>query len=548
MNKDEQTYIAITYLFEICFSIIRTLMQNPQHLINSQINYYKEYQRLCLELSHKTQISEDKRFHHCDWHENIFFNFIKQSYLLLAKHIESLIKEIEPSDKKMAMKLRFYCHQLMDAIAPSNFLHINPEIIEKTFETKGMNLLNGLKQFIEDFKNETDQLNLQTSDNESFELGENIACTPGYVVYQNDLMQLIQYSATTDKIYQYPLLIVPPWINKYYILDLQKENSLVKWLVDQGFSVFMISWVNPTNQHKEKEFSDYMIEGSIKALEMIKVITGPRKINLLGYCIGGTLLGCMLAYLAKTNDGSISSATFLTTLLDFSEPGELGVFIDEYEINLLEKNMKINGYLDGRIMASVFNALKANDLIWSSFINKYLKGHKPKPFDFLFWNSDSTNIPEKVHSFYLRNMYLNNNLSLPDKLQIANTAIDLSKISIPCYFLATKDDHIVPWKTSYKSKHLLNGSVKFVLAGSGHVAGVVNPPNKNKYGYWTHPNPPKNPEKFLAKATYHEGSWWINWVKWIQKYSGKCTTFSCSNFNNQIKLENAPGSYVKQKN
>lgn len=547
MEYNEQIHLAINHLVETWSNITRCLLQNPEHLINSQISYCQDYQQLCKDLSDSSEKLADKRFHHNEWQKNVLFNFIKQSYLLLSQHIDNLIKNIEPHDEKMAKKLRFYCRQFMDAVAPTNFANINPEVISKSFESNGTNLLNGLKHFLEDLEQGKGHLNIKMTDHELFKLGENIACTSGKVIYQNDLMQLIQYTATTEKIYQYPLLIIPPWINKYYILDLQQENSLVKWLVDQGFTVFMISWVNPTSQHKEKQFSDYLFEGPLSALEIIKKISGEEKINVLGYCIGGTLLGCMSAYLSEKNDSSILSATFLTTLLDFSEPGELGVFIDEEQINMLEKHMKIKGYLDGRIMASVFNALRANDLIWSSFINNYLKGEKPKPFDLLYWNSDSTNIPEKVHSFYLRNMYLNNNLSNPGKIKIADTSLDLSKIAFPCYLLATQDDHIVPWKTSYKSKQLLNGPVKFVLASSGHVAGVINPPHKKKYGYWTNPNKPKNPDTFLERATFHQGSWWNDWSKWLKKYSGKLLSINSLNLSIQEIIENAPGSYVKNR-
>jgi len=547
MEYNEQIHFTINHLIETWSSITRYFSQNPEYLVNSQISYCQDYQRLCKNLSDRSQESTDKRFQHNEWQTNTLLHFIKQSYLLLSQHIDNLIKNIEPHDEKMAKKLRFYCRQWMDAVAPSNFANINPDILSKSFESNGTNLLNGLKHFLEDLEQGKGQLNIKMTDFDMFELGENIACTPGKIIYQNDLMQLIQYTATTEEIYQHPLLIIPPWINKYYILDLQQENSLVKWLVDQGFTVFMISWVNPTNHHKEKQFSDYLFDGPLSALKIIKKIIGEEKINVLGYCVGGTLLGCMLAYLSEKSNSSIVSATFLTTLLDFSDPGELGVFIDEEQISMLEKHMKSKGYLDGRIMASVFNALRANDLIWSSFVNNYLKGDKPKPFDLLYWNADSTNIPEKVHSFYLRNMYLNNDLSKPGKIKMADMPLDLSKITLPCYFLATQDDHIVPWKTSYKSKQCLNSPVKFVLASSGHVAGVINPPHKKKYGYWTNPNKLKNPDNFLKKATFHQGSWWNDWVEWLKKYSGKLLSMNHLNHNVQKIIENAPGSYVKDR-
>jgi len=548
MEKNEDINLVVANLIETWNELSQCLMKNPDKLIKNQFNYFQEYQNLCQDLSQFIELNDDKRFKLDEWNNNNLLIFIKKSYLLLSKHIDNLINEIvDKGNKNIARKLRFFVKQYLDAIAPTNFGNINPEVIAKIAETNGENIITGFRQLLEDIQRGKGQLTIKMTDLEIFKLGENIACTPGKIVYQNDLMQLIQYSATTDKIYQYPLLIIPPWINKYYILDLQQENSLVKWLVDQGYTVFMISWVNPTVRHKDKEFYDYMLEGPLSALEIIKKITGEKQANILGYCIGGTLLGCLLSYLTEKKDSSIRSATFLTTLLDFSDPGELGVFIDEKQIDILEKHMESKGYLDGRIMASVFNALRANDLIWTSFVNNYLKGQKPRPFDLLYWNSDSTNIPNKVHSFYLRNMYLNNYLAQPNKIKIANISLDLRKITHPCYFLAAQDDHIVPWKTAYKSTQIINASVKFVLTSSGHVAGVVNPPQKKKYGYWVSPNTPKNSNDFLSNATFYQGSWWNDWRKWLKKYSGKLQSVNNLNLNIIKAIEDAPGSYVKYK-
>lgn len=552
MEKHVDTNFTAHYLIEAWSELAEYLLQHPEKLVSSQLKYWQSYLNLCQELSNNTEPSKDndvyfdKRFQYIDWQNNLIFNFIKCTYLLLSQHVDNLANDLDDKNEKIVKKFRFFTRQFIDSIAPTNFVNTNPEVLSKTLETNGTNLIDGFKRFQEDLKQGKDLLHINMIDSDSFKLGENIACTPGKVIYQNDLMQLIQYTATTETIYQYPLLIIPPWINKYYILDLRQENSLVKWLVDQGFTVFLISWVNPTPDHKEKEFSDYMFEGPLTALKMINQITGSKKTNILGYCIGGTLLGCMLAYLAqKKRDLNILSATFLTTLFDFSEPGELGTFIDEKQISLLEEYMKKKGYLDGRVLASVFNALRANDLIWSSFVSSYLKGQKPKPFDLLYWNSDSTNIPERVHGFYLRNMYLYNYLIQPGGVKIADVSLDLSKISTPSYFLAAQDDHIVPWKSCYQSQRILKGLVKFVLAGSGHVAGVINPPHKKKYGYWTNNTKHKDAEKFLITATFHEGSWWNDWGKWLKKYSGRLCSANRLYSNAREVLENAPGSYVK---
>lgn len=546
MDNRDEINLVINQLVESWSELTKCLVQNPEKLVNSQLNYWNDYQHLYQDLSEEHKTDSDKRFNHAEWHSNALLNFIKKSYFLLSKHIENLINNIsENENNNIAKKLRFFARQYLDAISPTNFAHINPEVLAKIAETNGENIATGFKQLLEDLQQGNGQLNIKMTDMDLFKVGENIACTPGKIVYQNDVMQLIQYTATTDTVYQFPLLIIPPWINKYYILDLQQENSLVKWLVDQGFTLFMISWVNPTSQHKEKQFSDYLFEGPFTALKIIKKITSEKQVNVLGYCIGGTLLGCMLAYFSKKHNSSIRSATFVTSLLDFSEPGELGVFIDEKQINQLEEHMKVKGYLDGRVMASVFNALRANDLIWSSFVNHYLKGQKPKPFDLLYWNSDSTNIPADVHSFYLRNMYLNNLLIQKNKLKLADVPLDLSKVKVPSYFLAALDDHIVPWSTCFKGSQSLGEQPKFVLTSSGHVAGVINPPHQKKYGYWTNDKKNQTSENFIANATFTEGSWWNDWVTWLKQYAGEMQPSQQIKIQKKKIIEDAPGSYVK---
>lgn len=554
MEKQDETQFIVSYLVQTWRELAEYLLANPEKLTSVQLNYWQSYFNLCHEFSNLKMPNEsitdyiDKRFQHKDWQDNLIFNFIQRSYQLLSQQTDHLSKELDLKNEKMVKKFQFYSRQFIDSVSPSNFIAMNPEILSKTLETNGANLIEGFKQFQADLERGKGQFQIKLTDLDQFELGKNIAITPGKVIYQNELIELIQYTATTEKVYEYPLLIIPPWINKYYILDLQAENSFVKWFVDQGYTVFMISWVNPSANHSNKTFSDYLFEGPIAALEIIKKVTLNKKINMLGYCIGGTLLGCLLAYLAqKKQDIEILSATFLTTLFDFSEPGEMGAFIDEKQITLLEEHMRKKGYLEGTIMASVFNALRANDLIWSAFINNYLKGQRPKPFDLLYWNADSTNVPAPVHTFYLRNMYLNNLLIQPGKIKMRGVPLDLSKITTPCYFLATRDDHIAPWQSCYMSKDYVSSKLKFVLALSGHVAGIVNPPCKKKYGYWTNKTMHKEAEKFLATATFHEGSWWEDWNRWLKAYSGKLQLADALHTDPKDVIEKAPGSYVKMR-
>lgn len=535
----------------------KKILEDPQKIVEAQLTYYREYLKICQNFSahlsenattvaeQNTQ-SQDKRFRDPEWQNNMLFDFIKQSYLLTADHMRALVKEVvSESDPKLAVKINFYTRQLIDAFSPANFINTNPEVLRSISQTGGKNLLQGFKQFLSDIETSHGWPNIKMTDLSYFEVGKNIAITPGKVIYQNEVMQLIQYQSATHQINQNPLLIIPPWINKYYILDLQPENSFVKWLVDQGHTVFMISWVNPTHAKANKGFADYMQEGLICALDIIEKIVGCQPINAIGYCVGGTLLAATLAYCAGKNDTRIKSATFLATLLDFSVPGDLGVFIDEHQVTAMEKYMQKKGYLDGAIMAAAFNSLRANELIWSYFIHNYLQGKKPVPFDLLYWNSDATNLPEKLHGYYLREMYLHNHLVQRGKLAVDGMALDLRKITVPSFFLATKDDHIVPWIGSYKSMQSLSGSKKFVLAGSGHVAGVINPPHKDKYGYWINTKKPKNPEDWLAEADYCPGSWWNCWTKWIKKHAGSWVSPSTFNNSAMQPIEDAPGSYVK---
>jgi polyhydroxyalkanoate synthase len=404
----------------------------------------------------------------------------------------------------------------------------------------------GLKNLLEDLeRGEHKQLCIKMTDLEAFRLGGNVATTKGKIIYQNDLMQLIQYQPFTAEVYQRPLLIIPPWINKFYILDLREENSFIKWAVDRGHTVFVISWVNPDEKLAHKNFEDYLLEGVLAALDAIEKVTDEKEVNAIGYCLGGTLLAAALGYMTAKKDQRIASATFFATLIDFSDPGELGVFVDEQRVDALEKRMEERGYLQGSEMATTFNMLRSNDLIWSFVVNNYLLGKDPFPFDLLYWNSDATHMPAKMHSFYLRNMYIRNLLKQPGGLTLAGVPIDLAKVKTPAYFLSTAEDHIAPWKSTYAGAHLFSGPVKFVLGGSGHIAGVINPPSANKYGYRTSAKLSPNPNSWLKGAKQNEGSWWADWSKWVAEHSGEKVPARIPGKGKLKALEEAPGSYVK---
>jgi len=433
----------------------------------------------------------------------------------------------------------------VDALSPTNFPITNPEVLRSTLESGGENLLNGLRNLLGDLERGKGRLNIRMTDLDAFELGKNVATTPGKVIYQNELMQLIQYTPTTETVYKRPLMVVPPWINKYYILDLRPKNSFIKWWVDQGFTVFVLSWVNPDEKMSEKNFEDYLARGPLTAMDKITEVTGESEINALGYCLGGTLLASCQAYLAAKGDNRIQSATFMTTMLDFSKPGDLGVFIDEEQLSSLEQMMEKRGYLDGSEMATTFNMLRANDLIWSFFVNNYLLGKDPFPFDLLYWNSDSTRMPACMHSFYLRTMYQKNLLVQPGAIELLGESIDLRKIEQPAYFLSTIEDHIAPWKSTYLGARHFSGKVRFVLGGSGHIAGAINPPTANKYGFWVNTKLPASSEDYLASAKQQEGSWWSDWLEWIKPMAGEQVPAREPGGGKLPPLEDAPGSYVQ---
>ncbi len=488
--------------------------------------------------------SLDRRFRHDHWNDNSVFDYIKQSYLFTSQWLTGLVRDVEGLDPQTARKMDFFTRQFIDAMSPSNFALTNPEVLQATVETRGENLVKGLQNMLDDLDQTNGRFNISMTDKSAFKIGENIAVTPGKVVFQNEMMQLIQYAPTTEKVNKRPLLIVPPWINKYYILDLNNKKSFVKWAVAQGHTVFIISWVNPRAELADKNFEDYMIQGIFVALDSIATITGEKDVNAIGYCIGGTLLGCTLAYMAAKRDKRIKSATFFTTLLDFSDPGELGVFTDESQIEKLESRMEEAGYLEGQDMANVFNMLRANDLIWSFVVNNYLLGKDPFPFDLLYWNGDSTRMPKAMHSFYLRSCYLENKLVQPGGITLNDTPIDLKKVKTPCYFLSTHDDHIAPWKSTYAGMRKFSGPVRFVLAGSGHIAGVINPPEAGKYCFWNNDSKPQNPDSWFKTSSKTEGSWWPQWHEWVSEFSDGSVAPRPPGGKAVKPLEDAPGSYV----
>ena len=631
------------------------MLADPKRLIEAQVSLWQDYAKLWENTARRmageevepivAPASGDRRFKDDAWTENPLYDHIKQSYLLASKFMLSTVRETEGLDAHTAHKVDFYTRQFIDALAPTNFAATNPEVARRTVETGGENLVQGLSNMLEDLERGQGELRIRMTDLDKFKLGENVAVTPGKVVFENDLMQLLQYVPATETVRRRPLLIIPPWINKYYILDLRPKNSFIKWCVEQGHTVFVISWVNPDERLADKSMDDYLLEGPIAALDAIEQAVGERRVNAIGYCLGGTLLAATLAYLkaretaepddagestgtgpaaetaadateavesgdaAQSAEGAtpettgeavipaepaggvdvaetgqttrvaetspaagnvgdaagqaageeakaapasrdaggrrvIESATFFTTMVDFEEPGELGVFIDDEQLALIEESMKEKGYFDGAKMAEAFNLLRANDLIWSFVINNYLMGKDPFPFDLLYWNSDSTRMPRAMHTSYLRNMYRHNRLREPGGITLDGVPIDLSTVDVPVYILSTREDHIAPWRSTYAATGLYRGPIRFVLAMSGHIAGVVNPPSANKYGYYTGELAP-TPDAWLDAATAHECSWWPDWNAWIGDHDGGEVPAREPGAGALPVIEDAPGRYVK---
>jgi polyhydroxyalkanoate synthase len=489
----------------------------------------------------------DRRFMDPEWSENQFFDFIKQIYLITSRWAEELVEKADELDPHTRHKAAFYIKQIANALAPSNFILTNPELIRETLGSNAENLVDGMRLLAEDIEAGGGNLKIRQSDANLFRVGENLANTPGKVIYQNELCQIIQYDAATETVLRRPLLIVPPWINKFYVLDLNPKKSFIRWAIAQGHTVFIISWVNPDEHQAKKSFEHYMREGIFAALDVIEKVAGKHGVNAIGYCVGGTLLSIALAYAAAIGDGRIKSATLFAAQVDFSHAGDLKVFVDEEQIADLERKMSTRGYLEGRKMAEAFNMLRSNDLIWPYVIGNYFKGKSPPPFDLLYWNSDATRMPAANHAFYLRNCYLENRLT-KGTMEIAGVSLDLRKVKVPIYDLATREDHIAPARSAFYGGSFFGGKVTFVLAGSGHIAGVINPPAIEKYQYWTGPAPKGDSyDRWLEKAREHPGSWWPHWQKWIQALDDSRVKARKVGGGKFKPIEDAPGSYVTVK-
>ncbi len=529
-------------------------LSNPARMWSNYSNFVQQYTQLMttttLKLWGLSKDTEpiiapekgDRRFSASDWQQNPIFDAIKQGYLLTATTLLKTTSEIDGLDKKQQQKLMFYMRQFLDAISPTNMLFTNPQVIHETIQSGGQNLVKGIDHLMRDIKDGQ----IKMTDTDAFAPGRNLALTPGQVVYRNTLIELIQYTPTTKNVYATPLLFIPPWINKFYILDMQPQNSFVKFMVDNGFTVFVVSWKNPDPSMEGIGFDDYLTLGPLNALEVIKEITGSPKVNPIGYCVGGTLLSTAIPYLAAKNDETINAATFFVTLQDFSEVGDTSVFIDEPQLNYMEGKMAERGYLDSRSMAKMFNMLRANDLIWSNVVNNYLLGKEPPAFDLLYWNADGTRMTRKAHSFYLRNTYLENNLVKPNHVVLKGVPIDLKQIHQDVYAVGAEQDHIVPWKSALRISQLSSGQVRFILGGSGHIAGVINPPTKGR-GYWTNDKPVANAEEWIESAEQHPGSWWSDWVEWLKTRSGEQVPPPSMGSTEHPPITPAPGTYVLEK-
>ncbi len=543
--------------------VIKTLGQvaeywyaDPQRTVEMQARLGKSFLDLFTSMSRRlagepvepaaAPDPRDKRFSDPEWSSNHYFDFIKQAYLIIGDWAKYLVEHADTLDPAVRLRAEFYMRQIVNAAAPSNFLLTNPVLLRTTLTRSAENLARGAQMLAEDIEAGGGELKIRQSDMSRFEVGRDLATAPGKVIYQNDLMQLIQYAPTTERVCRRPLLLVPPWINKFYVLDLTAEKSFIRWCVDQGLTVFVISWVNPDERHAGKDFGDYMREGPLQALDVIEDITGEDKVATVGYCVGGTLLAFTLAYMAATGDDRVASATFLTTQVDFTHAGDLKVFAStEAQVSAVEERMAQRGYLEGSKMATAFNLLRSNELIWPYVINNYLKGEAPLAFDLLYWNADSTRMPAANHSYYLRNCYLENNL-VKGTLRIDNVTLDLRRVTIPVYNLATREDHIAPARSVYLGSSFFGGPMRYVLSGSGHIAGVVNPPVRSKYQYWTGGAPHGDDfDAWFRGATMHPGSWWTDWIAWLKAQDAQEVAARQPGSAKFPPIEDAPGSYVK---
>ncbi|HFQ5062573.1 TPA: class I poly(R)-hydroxyalkanoic acid synthase [Vibrio vulnificus] len=541
--------------FEDTAKFFEKAANQPQAILQLQTQWWEQqlqiWQNVALSGNTQSVIEADKgdkRFSNEAWQSEAMYSFIKQSYLLFSKTYMDTIDAIEGLDEKTKERISFFSRQAINALSPSNFIATNPELLKLTIEKNGENLLAGMELLREDVESSADILKIRMTNNNAFRIGEDIATTAGDIVFQNDLFELIQYRPLTEQVNATPLLIVPPFINKYYILDLTAKNSMVRWLLEQGHSVFMMSWKNPGKAQANVEFGDYVTEGVVKAVTAIEEITGQEQINAAGYCIGGTVLACTVGYYAaKRMKKRIKSATFFTTLLDFSQPGEVGAYINDTIISAIELQNNAKGYMDGRSLSVTFSLLRENSLYWNYYVDNYLKGSSPVDFDLLYWNSDSTNVAAATHNFMLRELYLNNKLVQDKGVKIGGVWIDLDKIRIPSYFVSTKEDHIALWQGTYRGALNMGGNKTFVLGESGHIAGIVNHPAKNKYGFWVNDNLDESADEWLSNAQHKEGSWWTHWDQWLTQFNPdeKVLPYRQGSEANPV-IDIAPGQYVKQ--
>ena len=535
--------------------VMGRLAAQPDLLMRAQADLFSRYTDLWRTASRRVvggsaepvvePAKGDKRFTDPGWSENPVFDVMKQSYLLTSNWLNGLVSGVDGVDPLAKRRVEFFTKMLTDAFSPSNFLISNPAALKEIAETKGESLVRGMDNFAADLARGAGQLSISQTDFDKFKVGENVATAPGKVVFQNELIQLLQFTPTTETVHETPLLILPPWINKFYILDLRPENSMIRWLTAQGFTVFVASWVNPDQRLSTKTFEDYMIGGVYAATQAVLTQCDVQEINTVGYCIGGTLLSCSLAYMASQGDNRIKSATFFAAQQDFSEAGDLLLFTDDNWINVVEKQMdEGGGVLPGHAMADTFNALRGNDLIWSFFVNNYLMGKEPKPFDLLYWNSDQTRMPKTLHLYYLREFYRDNKLA-KGELMLGGEKLDLGKVKTPVFVQSSKDDHIAPFRSVYRGAKLFGGPVTFMMAGSGHIAGVINAPAANKYQHWTNPALPDTAEEWVSGAEEHPGSWWPYWAKWLAERSGPMVPARDPTKGPLKPIEDAPGSFVK---
>ena len=525
------------------------LMQHHMAFMQQQTTLWQSASKAMLGEKVEPVIQEeagDKRFVHSEWQDNPVFSYLKQAYLINAQMMQGVIDSMRFKDPKAAEQVKFYTRQYINSVSPTNYLLSNPEVCEEILKSKGQSLVQGIKNFLEDLEHSPlEAFKITQTQPDAFKVGENLAVSPGKIIYQNELIQLIHYTPTTPKQYARPVLFVPPFINKYYILDLNERKSMVKGLLDQGFNVFMISWVNPDASLAEHDFVSYMFNGPIAALDVVEQITGQDKINMTGFCVGGTLLAMTAAYLRAKGDERIGSLTLLTTLLDFTDQGEIGNYLSDDSLPIMEQHADIKGIYDGRILGLSFSLLRENNLFWSYFINNYLKGKDPAPFDILHWNSDATNITAACFKQYVRNTYWKNQLKVPGGMRIEGVDIDLRKLDMPVYFLSTIADHIVLWQGAYRGTQIPTGDVRFILAGSGHLAGVINPPDKGKYPHWRNDALPETPAQWFEQAEQVEGSWWPDWYQWMTSQDAtQVKAITPGQHKSYPALEAAPGSYV----